>query len=327
MAKINHIYLHQPINSGNRKRVSATIVINKNIFKSTAATTAINNILTTTANNLSTPNNLDPTTKLIGQWSPKTKNHAAKLEIVNGSTSADPQLLQLNRILSMEFGHQKSPKPEFPELFKSSGYPKRCLTQQPGTHPKTTNTYQQYSASNTVSTRIITADEATKTPIGEINDLPIEINSIIVPIKVLIMEATQYQALVGNDWLSKINATLDWNIQELQLSQNGQHTRVPAMCGHFKATNTTVPLINFEEKKPKPTWEAYQVSWADEEHNELPPILSWDNNGKEKQTNKLTWKTDNLTWTDNKQKEASSWEWNEDKGKGKEKKEGMLLSK
>ncbi|KAG9288849.1 hypothetical protein G9A89_012178 [Geosiphon pyriformis] len=74
------------------------------------------------------------------------------------------------------------------------------------------------------------------------------------------------------------------------------------------ATNTTAPLINFEKEKPKPTWEAYQVSWADEEHNELPPILSWDDNRKEKQTNELTWKTDDLTWTDNKQEETSSWE-------------------
>ncbi|KAG9291369.1 hypothetical protein G9A89_003473 [Geosiphon pyriformis] len=43
-----------------------------------------------------------------------------------------------------------------------------------------------------------------QTPIDEIDNLSIEIN-----------------ALVGNDWLSKINATLDWNTQELQLSQNG----------------------------------------------------------------------------------------------------------
>ncbi|KAG9304038.1 hypothetical protein G9A89_005948 [Geosiphon pyriformis] len=71
-----------------------------------------------------------------------------------------------------------------------------------------------------VSTRIITADRATKTPIGEIDNFLIEVNGIIVPIKVLIMEATQYQALVGNNWLFKTNATLDWNTQELQLSQN-----------------------------------------------------------------------------------------------------------
>ncbi|KAG9303544.1 hypothetical protein G9A89_018440 [Geosiphon pyriformis] len=85
------------------------------------------------------------------------------------------------------------------------------------------------------SVRIITADRTTKTPIGEINNLPIEINDITVPIKILVMEATQYQAL---------------NTQELQLSQNGQHTCVPAMCGHFKLiTMPSAPLIKFKEEK------------------------------------------------------------------------------
>ncbi|KAG9301967.1 hypothetical protein G9A89_021011 [Geosiphon pyriformis] len=43
----------------------------------------------------------------------------------------------------------------------------------------------------------IDADGTTKTPIGEIDNLLIEINGIIVPIKVLVMEATQYQALMA----------------------------------------------------------------------------------------------------------------------------------
>ncbi|KAG9306185.1 hypothetical protein G9A89_016089 [Geosiphon pyriformis] len=56
---------------------------------------------------------------------------------------------------------------------------------------------------------IIIVDGNTKTPIEEIDNFPFEINGIQIPTKVLIMEATQYQALVGNDWLSKANATLD----------------------------------------------------------------------------------------------------------------------
>ncbi|KAG9290365.1 hypothetical protein G9A89_007096 [Geosiphon pyriformis] len=108
------------------------------------------------------------------------------------------------------------------------------------------------------------ADRTTKTPIGEIDDFSIEVNGIIVPIKVLVMEATQYQALVGNDWLSKTNTTLDWNTQKLQLSQN-------ATCGHFKTPNTPVPLIEFKKEEKKSIWEVYQVLWADKNHNKLPP--------------------------------------------------------
>ncbi|KAG9286956.1 hypothetical protein G9A89_001194 [Geosiphon pyriformis] len=118
-----------------------------------------------------------------------------------------------------------------------------------------------YQVDCTANAKIITADGATKTPIEEINDFPIEVNGIIVSIKVLVMEATQYQALIGNDWLSKTIAILDWNTQELQLSQNGQHTRVPATCDHFKLITTpSTPLIKFKKEKAKPTWEVYQVS-------------------------------------------------------------------
>ncbi|KAG9301484.1 hypothetical protein G9A89_008336 [Geosiphon pyriformis] len=66
-----------------------------------------------------------------------------------------------------------------------------------------------YQVNQTASARIITTDGTTKIPIGKIDDLSIKVNGIIVPIKILVMEATQYQALMSNDWLSKINAMLD----------------------------------------------------------------------------------------------------------------------
>ncbi|KAG9292981.1 hypothetical protein G9A89_016343 [Geosiphon pyriformis] len=130
---------------------------------------------------------------------------------------------------------------------------------------------------------ILDTNGATKTPIGEINNLLIEINGIIMPIKVLVIKATQYQAFIGNNWLSKTNAVLNWMTQKLTFNQNGQHMRVPATCDHFKTTNPTTPLIEFEEEKKKLIWEAYQVSWTDKDHNKLLPILLWNDQGKEKQ--------------------------------------------
>ncbi|KAG9291700.1 hypothetical protein G9A89_022119 [Geosiphon pyriformis] len=120
--------------------------------------------------------------------------------------------------------------------------------------------------------KIITADRATKTSIGKIDNFPFEVNGIVTPIKVLVMEATQYQALVGTP---------------------ANISRLTHMCTGHKL------LIELEEKKEKPIWEAYQ--------------------GKQKE--ELIWETDDLTWTDNEQKKPSSWEWKEEKGKGKERKE------
>ncbi|KAG9298534.1 hypothetical protein G9A89_018893 [Geosiphon pyriformis] len=59
------------------------------------------------------------------------------------------------------------------------------------------------------SGKIIMADEATKTSVDKIDNFLFEINGIITPIKVLVIESTQYQALVGNDWLVKTNTMLN----------------------------------------------------------------------------------------------------------------------
>ncbi|KAG9291609.1 hypothetical protein G9A89_022028 [Geosiphon pyriformis] len=95
---------------------------------------------------------------------------------------------------------------------------------------------------------------------------------------------------------------------------------------------TSVPLIDLEEKKPKPTWEAYQVSWADVNYNKLLPILAWNdnNNGKEKQGKEPTCRTTINTWTNDKDhykltpillELTPSWKWeksNKEKEKVKE---------
>ncbi|KAG9303261.1 hypothetical protein G9A89_013587 [Geosiphon pyriformis] len=128
--------------------------------------------------------------------------------------------------------------------------------------------------------QIITANGNTKTPIEEIDNFLFKINGIQISTKVLIMEATQYQALVGNDWLSKVNAILDWNTQELQLTFNGQHARVPAMCGHFKNQHTEESLIEFEDTSMPPTIKTYQVSWADNYRTKLLPPPTWEEKGK-----------------------------------------------
>ncbi|KAG9297724.1 hypothetical protein G9A89_011239 [Geosiphon pyriformis] len=60
-----------------------------------------------------------------------------------------------------------------------------------------------------INAKIITVDRNTKTPIGKIDNFLFEINGIQISTKVLIIEATQYQALVGNNWLSKANATFN----------------------------------------------------------------------------------------------------------------------
>ncbi|KAG9302894.1 hypothetical protein G9A89_022310 [Geosiphon pyriformis] len=332
VAKINHVHLHQPINSGNRKCVSATIVVNKDISKLTVASSQDqyqNNYLPMTQQPIYQP---PPQPQVIYQPQPQIIYQPQQIQ-------TPPQNLPSNETQRPRMTQQswKSAMIVHQPIPSSSQQPSGFCQQNLGTGQLQNSNSQNYlsllvtpedtSTNNLASTQkqpltsnippaTITEDESlatifpfefektttmllfsgtaleakpitvmyidtkiegqsiklildntdggTKTPIGEINNFPFEVNDIVTPIKVLVMEATQYQALVGNDWLFKVNATLDWNTQELQLT----------------------------------------------------------NKRKGKQKEELTWETDDLTWTNNDESElTSSWKWEEDKenkGKGKE---------
>ncbi|KAG9287932.1 hypothetical protein G9A89_017527 [Geosiphon pyriformis] len=282
------------------------------------STAAPTHLSTAASDNLSAPTNSNTTTKLTSKWNPKTKIDPTELEIIDSGLSTNLQFYGTTiRILTTEFGHQELPKPECLTLFKSfETNQKQSLTNNilPATvtnnkllaaiflfELEETTTVPLFSGAAldtkpiiamytdtkvdshaiklilnsrsavncATSAHIITTDGTTKALIGEIDDFSFEVNGIITPIKVL------------------TNVILDWMMQKLQLSQNSQHTHVPAMCDYFKPTNMPAPLIKFKKEEKKPTWEAYQVSWADEDHNKLVPILSWDDN-KEKQKEEPT---------------------------------------
>ncbi|KAG9301712.1 hypothetical protein G9A89_016783 [Geosiphon pyriformis] len=123
-------------------------------------------------------------------------------------------------------------------------------------------------------TVIVTADSMKKTPVGEINDFPFSIDGITISVKVLVMDAPQYQALVRNDWLLKTNANLNWETQELKISYQGQYTIVPATCGIFNKRSKKAPVFEFEEEKEMPLTETYMAlgstsNWAEETEQEI----------------------------------------------------------
>ncbi|KAG9284099.1 hypothetical protein G9A89_022873 [Geosiphon pyriformis] len=72
-------------------------------------------------------------------------------------------------------------------------------------------------------TVIVTTDGMKKTPVGEIDNFPFTLDRITIPVKVLIMDALQYQALIENDWLQKANVNLNWETQELTISYQEQN--------------------------------------------------------------------------------------------------------
>ncbi|KAG9285092.1 hypothetical protein G9A89_009903 [Geosiphon pyriformis] len=118
-------------------------------------------------------------------------------------------------------------------------------------------------------TIIVTANDMKKTPVEEIDNFLFTLNGITIPIKVLVMDVLQYQTLVGNDWLQKANAKLDWETQELQIFYQEQHARVSVTCGTFNKCSEKAPAFEFEPEEKKPTIKTFMAlgsifNWADE---------------------------------------------------------------
>ncbi|KAG9290762.1 hypothetical protein G9A89_011725 [Geosiphon pyriformis] len=261
------------------------------------STVATNNLLAAAPVNLSNTPNSNTATKLILKRNLKAENNITKLEISNDSLPTNPQFInttiwfssvEFNNIPLVTVTNNKTLATIFPFKLKETTmvplFSRAALEKKPITaiytdvkvdghliklilDSESTDSHQVNRAANT---RIIIADGTTKTSIGKINDFPIEVNGIIIPIKLVITGSPK------------------------QKPSSIEPLRIPAMCGHFKPSHTPVPLIDLEKEKLKPTWEVYQMLWTDVDHNKLPPILIWDNNNQEKEKGKkeLTWNTD-----------------------------------
>ncbi|KAG9293031.1 hypothetical protein G9A89_016393 [Geosiphon pyriformis] len=123
----------------------------------------------------------------------------------------------------------------------------------------------QKTVDRPAQTVIVTADGMKKTPVGEIDNFLFIIDGITIPVKVLVMDAPQYQVLVRNNWLLKANANLDWETQKLKILYQEQYTIVPATC---------IPVFEFEEEKEMPLTETYMAlgstsNWAEKTEQKI----------------------------------------------------------
>ncbi|KAG9295728.1 hypothetical protein G9A89_001745 [Geosiphon pyriformis] len=122
-------------------------------------------------------------------------------------------------------------------------------------------------------TVIVTADGMKKTPVREIDNFLFTLDRITIPVKVLVMNTPQYQALVRNDWLQKANANLNWKTQELTIFYQRQHVRVSATCGIFNKCSEKALAFEFELEEEKPLIETFMAlrsmsNWADKTEQE-----------------------------------------------------------
>ncbi|CAB5194302.1 unnamed protein product [Rhizophagus irregularis] len=76
---------------------------------------------------------------------------------------------------------------------------------------------------------IKTANGTRVRSLGEIQNLPLKVRNLIIKTNVQIIESSDSVFILGNNWMRKVNAALDWDKKTLTIRYNGWSTTVPVI--------------------------------------------------------------------------------------------------
>src|SRR6266480_3198424 len=67
-----------------------------------------------------------------------------------------------------------------------------------------------------------------KRPLGEVLNFPITIQGVTIPADIVVVtDAQSYSVIVGNDWLSKVKALIDYQNSVMMITWQGQDFEIP----------------------------------------------------------------------------------------------------
>jgi hypothetical protein len=114
-----------------------------------------------------------------------------------------------------------------------------------------------------------------KWPLGEVLDFPITVGGVTVPINVVVIDAESYSAIVGNNWLSKVQAQLNYKASTLLFTWQGREVEIPVeyrMMPHertIKQKEEEARLVESEEEEDDDDGDEEEDSDDEYEEEEL----------------------------------------------------------
>jgi deoxyuridine 5'-triphosphate nucleotidohydrolase len=75
--------------------------------------------------------------------------------------------------------------------------------------------------------KFIVADGHKAVPLGRIFNVPIKFGPVTLPVHVLVVDTDSYDLVIGMDWLTKANATIDTNAMKMHIEIRGRRFEVP----------------------------------------------------------------------------------------------------
>ncbi|CAG8747730.1 6573_t:CDS:1, partial [Dentiscutata heterogama] len=82
-------------------------------------------------------------------------------------------------------------------------------------------------------------------PLGEVENLPVKIGEYSLSINVVVADTDIYSVIVGNDWLSKAKAKINWEKSVMKIKNKDIKIQVPIDFRHI----TGIPRVKHIPKE------------------------------------------------------------------------------
>jgi hypothetical protein len=120
------------------------------------------------------------------------------------------------------------------------------------------------------SINLVDINGGKKRSLGKVKDLPITLKGTTIPITVDVSESKQYTIIVGNDWITKTKAIINYDHQTLDLNYLGKNIRCKVTCWEKQKFNDDGRPIGIEPQDKGKGKETY--SQEDELEFEEPSV-------------------------------------------------------
>lgn len=107
-------------------------------------------------------------------------------------------------------------------------------------------------------------------PLGAVSDIPLKIHGCIIPMDAIVTDADSYSAIVGNDWLRKTKAVIDYNNNKMIIRWKDNVLEVVTECQEMPhhIISIEAPEIKEEEVEEEAEEEVEEDGDADDTEEE-----------------------------------------------------------
>ncbi|EXX63610.1 hypothetical protein RirG_150760 [Rhizophagus irregularis DAOM 197198w] len=104
-------------------------------------------------------------------------------------------------------------------------------------------------------------------PLGAVSDIPLKIHDQIIPMDAIVTDADSYAAIVGNDWLRKTKAILDYDNDTMTIKWKGDVIKVSTECRETSHHIISIEVPDIEpDKEPDDEPDDEAIEDSDEEY-------------------------------------------------------------